>query len=117
MQTHTVQARDLAAALKRLRAESLKTKTALTVTVTLDHVMTLRGLCPGSQVVPSTRIGGGAALESAVGLAPLLKIAETLIGAVELSVIPGAHAPDDLLIRQNTYMVQLYGGEPHAAIR
>jgi len=117
MQTHTIQARDLAAALKSLQAATLKTRTASTVTVTLDHVMTLRGLCPGSRVVPSTRIGGGAALEAAVGLAPLLKIAETLIGAVELSVIPGAHAPDDLLIRQNTYTAQLYGGELHAAIK
>jgi hypothetical protein len=65
-------------------------------------------------VVPSTRIGGGAALEAAVGLAPLLKIAETLIGAVELSVIPGRFMSDDLLIRQNTYTAQLYGGELHA---
>ena len=114
MQTHTVQARDLAAALKSLQAASLETKTASTVTVTLDHVMTLRGLCRGSRVVPSTRIGGGAALEAAVGLAPLLKIAETLVGAFELSVIPGRFMSDDLLIRQNTYTAQLYGGELHA---
>ena len=114
MQTHTVQARDLAAALKSLQAASLKTRTASTVTVTLDHLLTLRGLCPGVRVVPSTRIGGGAALEAAVGLAPLLKIAETLVGAFELSVIPGRFMSDDLLIRQNTYTAQLYGGELHA---
>ena len=116
MQTHTVQARDLAAALKSLQAASLKTRTASTVTVTLDHVMTLRGLCPGSQVVPSTRIGGGAALASAVGLAPLLKIAETLVGAVELSVIAGRFVPDDLLIRQDSYTAQLYGGDLHTVV-
>ena len=116
MQTHTVQARDLAAALKSLQAASLKTRTASTVTVTLDHVMTLRGLCPGVRVVPSTRIGGGDALASAVGLAPLLKIAETLIGAVELSVIPGRFTPDDLLIRQDTYTAQLCGGELHTVV-
>ena len=116
MQTHTVQARDLAAALKSLQAASLKTKTASTVTVTLDHVMTLRGLCPGVRVVPSTRIGGGDALASAVGLAPLLKIAETLIGAVELSVIPGRFTPDDLLIRQDSYTAQLNGGDLHTVV-
>ena len=116
MQTHTVQARDLAAALKSLQAASLKTRTASTVTVTLDHLLTLRGLCPGLRVVPSTRIGGGAALASAVGLAPLLKIAETLVGAVELSVIPGRFTPDDLLIRQNSYTAQLNGGDLHTVV-